>query len=247
MDEYIKRIEERIETICCTQKNKISEAGRRLKKMIEEDRLIYVFGGGGHTSLVVGEMFFRIGGLANVYPICEYGLSALSQARKFIELERCSGLGGSLVGASGIGAGDTLLLFHTIGVNATCIDAAKEAKALGAAVVGIASSRWQEQTPADAVIRAAGKENLRDIVDIYIDDCNTVEDAAIKIEGMDMPVGPLSGIGSFAIAHMLELAAIRECLESKITPPVWDNANTPEGEARNAALMEQYKIRIPML
>ena len=31
---------------------------------IEEDRLINVYGGGGHTTLCMGEMFFRAGGLA---------------------------------------------------------------------------------------------------------------------------------------------------------------------------------------
>ena len=161
MDVYIRLAEERLREIERTQKKQIEKAGRLLARMIEEDRLIYVFGAGGHTSLVTGELFFRVGGLANIYPISEYGLTALSQARKFLALERCQGLGSSLIRASGIGTGDTLLLFHTIGVNATCIEAAREAERLGAAVIGIASSRWQEEIPPDAEIRAAGRENLR--------------------------------------------------------------------------------------
>ena len=192
-------------------------------------------------------MFFRIGGLANIYPIVEYGLTALSQARKFIQLERCLGLGSCLIAASGIGQGDVLLLFHTIGVNATCIQAAKEAKRLGALVIGIASGHWQNETPVDALIRSPGKENLRDLADIFIDDCNTVDDAAVKLEGLETKAGPLSGIGTFAIAHMLELEAMEECLKRGICPPVWENANTPEGETHNAALMNKYSKRIPML
>lgn len=184
MNNYIKLVEQRLCQINETQKDKIQAAGSEIARMIEGDRLIYVFGAGGHTSLVVGEMFFRIGGLANIYPIVEYGLSALSQAKKFIALERAEGLGGALVEDSGIGEGDLLLLFHTIGVNATCIDAAKKAKTLGAKVIGVASSHWQDETPADAEIRAVGKENLRDLVDIYIDDCNTVDDAEVRLDGM---------------------------------------------------------------
>lgn len=247
MSTYIELAKQRLEEIERTQKVNIEKAGRLLAAMIEQDRLIYVFGAGGHTSLVVGEMFFRIGGLANIYPIVEYGLTALSQARKFIGLERCQGLGSSLVAASGLGQGDVLILFHTIGVNATCIQAAREAKRLGAQVIGIASSHWQDETPADAEIRSPGKENLRDLADIYIDDCNTVDDAAVKFEGLEAKAGPLSGIGTFAIAHMLELAAIEECLNRGICPPVWENANTPEGERRNAALMSKYSQRVPML
>lgn len=105
MNGYIERAKQRLDEIEHTQRANIEKAGRLLASAIEQDRLIYVFGAGGHTSLVAGEMFFRIGGLANIYPIVEYGLTALSQARKFIQLERCLGLGSSLVAASGIGRG----------------------------------------------------------------------------------------------------------------------------------------------
>ncbi len=244
---YLKLASERLAGIGLTQADKIGEAGKLLAEMIRQDRLIYVYGAGGHTSLVTGEMFFRVGGLANIYPISEFGLSALSQARKFIALERAGGLGSALIAASGIGDGDVLLLFHTIGVNPTCIDAAKKAKSLGASVIGVASSHWQDETPDDAEIRAVGGENLRDISDIYIDDCNTVDDAAVALEGMEVKAGPLSGIGSFAIAHLIEIAAMEECLRNGIVPPVWANANTPEGSARNEALMDKYGKRIPLL
>lgn len=247
MSTYIELAKQRLDEIEYTQKANIEKAGQLMASAMKQDRLIYVFGAGGHTSLVAGEMFFRIGGLANIYPIVEYGLTALSQARKFIQLERCLGLGSSLVAASGIGQGDVLLLFHTIGVNATCIQAAQEAKRLGAFVIGIASAHWQDETPADAQIRSPGKENLRDLADIYIDDCNTVDDAVMELEGLEAKVGPLSGIGTFAIAHMLELAAMEECLNQGICPPVWENANTPEGEKRNATLMRKYSGRVPML
>ena len=247
MNEYIRLAQRRLERIGDTQADRIAEAGRLLADRIEEDRLIYVFGAGGHTSLVTGEMFFRIGGLANIYPIYELGLTAFGQAGKFIRLERCGGLGSSLIKASGLGRGDVLLLFHTIGVNATCIEAAKEAGRLGAAVIGIASSQWQDETPADAGLRAPGGENLRDVVSIFIDDCNTVEDGELYMEGLDIPVGPLSGIGTFAIAHMLEIAAIGECIRRGSRPPVWSNANTPEGAERNQALLNRYAARIPML
>lgn len=247
MKSYIELAYQRLKNIERTQRENIQNAGCLMANMIEQDRLIYVYGAGGHTSLVAGEMFFRIGGLANIYPISELGLTALSAARKFIALERCNGLGNALISSSGIGEGDVLVLFHTIGVNPTCIEAAKEAKRLGAKVIGVASDHWQDETPMDAEIRSVGKENLRDIVDVYINDCNTVDDAAIELEGIPVKVGPLSGIGSFAIAHMIEIAAVQECLKRGITPPIWANANTPEGASQNAYLMEKYSKIIPML
>ncbi len=53
-----------------------------------------------------------------------------------------------------------------------------------------------------------------------------------KIMNDDVKAGPLSGIGSFAIAHLLEIAAMKACLKKGILLPVWANANTPEGAAR---------------
>lgn len=247
VEKYISLAFERMQLICQTQAEKIQLAGEYVADGIKNDRLLYVFGAGGHTSLVVGEMFFRIGGLANVVPIVEFNLTALSRARGFISMERKEGLGTELIDRSGITAGDVLLLFHTIGVNAVCIEAAKEAKRLGAKVIGVASDEWQDKTPQDAVIRDVSGDNLRDIVDIYINDCNTIDDAAVTLPKLSVKAAPLSGIGSFSIAHMIELAAIEKCLNDGVTPPVWANANTPEGEARNAALMEKYSSRISML
>ena len=64
---------------------------------IQQDRLIHVYGGGGHTTLVMGEMFFRAGGLANINPIMETGLSVFNQALKYLELERCVNYGRSIM------------------------------------------------------------------------------------------------------------------------------------------------------
>lgn len=244
---YLNMVGDRLNLIQNSQQEQLIRAGEMMADQIAQDRLIYVYGAGGHTTLVVGEMFFRIGGLANICPIAECGLSALNQARVFIALERAHGLGSALIESSGLGQGDLLILFHTIGVNPTCIDAAKKAKELGASVIGVASSHWQDETPADAVIRAKSGENLRDIVDLFIDDCNTVDDAELLLPGMEIKTGPLSGIGTFAIAHLMELNAVQTCLKRGVVPPIWANANTPEGAERNAALMQKYERRIGKL
>jgi len=64
---------------------------------IEADKLIHVYGGGGHTTLVMGEMFFRAGGLCNINPIMETGLSVFNQAGKYLALERCVNYGRSIM------------------------------------------------------------------------------------------------------------------------------------------------------
>lgn len=246
-EQYIKAACSRLEELQRTQAGQIKKAGALLAQAVREDRLIYLFGAGGHTSLAVGELFFRVGGLANYYPITELGLTAFGRAGTFLQLERCRGIGSALIEASSIGAGDVLMVIHTIGVNASCIDAAMKAKALGAQVIGLASGHWQDETPPDAALRHESGKNLRDIADIWIDDRNTVDDAVLHLEGMRQPVAPLSGIGTFAAVRMIELEAMEQCRSAGIMPPVWCNANTPQGQAANQKLMERFAPRVPML
>ena len=244
---YIEKACARLNEIADSQSEMIGQAAALMAEAIISDRLIHVYGAGGHTSLIMGEMFFRVGGLANINPLLEPGLTAFSPARKFIQFERCPEIGRIVIRYFDLKEGDVLLLFHTIGINASCIDAALEAKERGVKLIGIASGSWQDDTPADSIIRHESKKNLKDIADIWIDDRNTVADAAVYLPELDTPVGPLSGIGTIAIARMLEIEAIKHCLAVGHKPPVWQNANTPEGERANESLMSHYETRIKLL
>lgn len=244
---YIDKACDRLHEIAETQRVNIEQGAALVAQAIQDDRLIHVFGAGGHTSLIMGEMFFRVGGLANINPLLEPSLTAFSPARKFIQLERCPELGRMVVRYYDLQQGDVLLLFHTIGVNASCIDAALEAKERGVKLIGIASGFWQEETPPKSMIRHASGKNLKDIADVWIDDRNTIDDAVVEIPGIAYPVGPLSGIGTFAIGHLLEIEAMRQCLAAGVIPPVWQNANTPEGEKANSTLLSRYGKRIKLL
>ena len=83
---------------------------------IEQDRLINVYGGGGHTTLCMGEMFFRAGGLANINPIVENGLTVFNQALKYLELERTVNYGSAIMKYYKLQPGDLLIVFHNIGM-----------------------------------------------------------------------------------------------------------------------------------
>jgi len=51
----------------------------------------------------------------------------------------------------------------------------------------------------------------------------------------------------FTIAHLLEIETVRQCIERGITPPVWNSANTPGGDEKNAAYLKKYKPLIKSL
>ena len=123
-----------------TQSENIDKATDLMVGAIERDQLIHVYGGGGHTTLVMGEMFFRAGGLANINPIMETGLSVFNQALKYLELERTVNYGSAIVKYYEIQKGEPFIIFHNIGINPATIDAALEAKEKGAVVIAVSSS-----------------------------------------------------------------------------------------------------------
>jgi uncharacterized phosphosugar-binding protein len=224
------------------------KAGAKLMAdAIEQDRLIHVYGGGGHTTLVMGEMFFRAGGFSNINPIMETGLSVFNQALKYLELERCVNYGASIVKYYKLKPDDVLLIFHNIGINAATIDAALEAKKAGAKIVAISSSAWQREMSPDHFIRHPSRKNLFDLADVCIDDYNPVGDAAVNVPGFDTPIAPVSNIIDFYIAHRLEIETVKECVNRGVQPPVWRSANAPGGDEFNAKYIEKYQPLVKSL
>lgn len=230
-----------------TQSENIRAAGALMADAIAQDRLISVYAGGGHTTLCMGEMFFRAGGLSCINPIMETGLSVFNQALKYLELERTVNYGSAIMKYYDLKKDDVLIIFHNIGINPATIDAAMEAKKNGVKIIAVASSYWQKEMPADHFIRHPNKTNLFDYADVCIDDFNPVGDAVVNVPGLDTPIAPVSNIIDFYIAHLLEIECVKQCVERGITPPVWSSANTPGGDEKNAAYLEKYRPRIKML
>lgn len=236
-----------LEKIEQEQYKNILAAATLMKDAIAQDQLIHVFGGGGHTTLPVGEMFFRAGGLCNINPIMETALSVFNQALKYLEMERCENFGRAIVKYYDIKPDDVFIIFHNIGVNACTIDAALEAKERGAKLIGISSTLWQEGIAPDFNLRHSSHLNLFDLCDVCIDDYNPVGDTIVTLADFDTPIAPVSNLTDFYIAHRLEIETAQLCLNEGIKPPMWKSANIPGGDAFNKAYIEKYKSRIKML
>lgn len=244
---FYQSIIDNLDKINATQSENIEKAGKMMAQAIAEDRLIHVYGGGGHTTLPVGEMFFRAGGLSCINPVMETGLSVFNQALKYLELERTVNYGAAIVKYYELQRDDVLIIFHNIGINPATIDAAMEAKKNGVKIIAVSSSCWQEEIPKDHFIRHPSKKNLFDFADVCIDDFNPVGDAQVLMPGLDTPIAPRSNIVDFYIAHLLEIAAVKACIDMGVTPPVWASANAPGGDEKNAAALKKYRPRVKML
>lgn len=244
---YLQTAFRLLDRVVTEQAGAIREAAALMADAVEQDKLIHVYGGGGHTTLVMGEMFFRAGGFANINPIMETGISVFNQALKYLELERCENFGRSVMKYYQLEKEDLLIIFHNIGINAATIDAALEAKERGAKIIAVSSSYWQEEMPSDHFIRHSSGKNLFELADVRIDDYNPVGDAVVTVPGFPIPIAPVSNVVDFAIAHLLEIETVRICIERGIAPPVWNSANAPGGDEKNAAYIKKYRPRVKSL
>ena len=244
---FLEKAEALMEKVRNEQAENISKATDLMVEAIKKDELIHIYGGGGHTTLVMGEMFFRAGGLANIDPLMETALSVFNQALKYLELERTENFGASIIKYYDIKPDDLVIIFHNIGINPATIDAAMEIKKRGGKIIAVASSYWQNEMPADHFIRHSSGKNLFDFADVCIDDYNPVGDAIVNVPGFDTPIAPVSNVVDFTIAHLLEIETVRQCVERGITPPVWNSANAPGGDEKNAAYLKKYKPLIKSL
>ncbi len=244
---YFESLLKNFKQVNDTQAENIQKAAKLMADAIENDRLISVYGGGGHTTLCMGEMFFRAGGLACINPIMETGLSVFNQALKYLELERTVNYGSAIMKYYDLQKDDVLIIFHNIGINPATIDAAMEAKSRGVKIIAVSSTAWQEEMPKDHFIRHPNKTNLFDYADVCIEDFNPVGDAVVNVPGLDTPIAPVSNIIDFYIAHLLEIETVKQCIERGITPPVWSSANTPGGDEKNAKYLKKYRPLVKML
>ncbi len=244
---YLPTIIENLQKVENEQYDNIIKAAELMRDAIKEDKLIHVYGGGGHTTLPVGEMFFRSGGLACINPLMETALSVFNQALKYLEMERAENFGTAIMNYYNLQKDDLLIVFHNIGINAATIDAVMQAKERGVKIIAVSSSYWQNEIPQGFRIRHSSGKNLFDFADVCIDDYNPVGDTAVTVDGFDTPIAPISNIVDFYIAHRLEIETVRLCVEAGIEPPVWKSANTPGGDEFNKKNIEKYSPRIKML
>jgi uncharacterized phosphosugar-binding protein len=241
---YLANVQAKVAAVEKHQAENFRKAGVMIADAYAEDRLIHVYAGGGHTCLMICEMFFRAGGLANVNPIMGHDISPFCQALKYLEVERTPGYANCLIRYYGVSEGDLLILFHNIGMNPTTIDAADEAKKRGAKIIAVSSNDWRTKLPKDHHIRHPNKKHVFEYADLCIDDENPYGDADFRVDGFDVPIGPTSTQVDAFIAHRMVIEAVAEMVARGLEPPIFRSANLPGGDEFNARLIKRYMHRV---
>lgn len=247
MDMYYKEVIGIIDDIHNNEKERILKVARVIADHVKKDKLIYIWGPGGHSNLAAMEIFFRAGGLMHVNAILNTETMLSGGALKSMQVERLPGYGKIIINDYGIGEGDLLIVVNAYGINSATIDAAMEAKSKGATVIGISSHEHANNCPKDHVARHPSKKNLHEIVDYTIDCKVKVGDAVIKLPDFEQKIGALSTFANAYVLNCVVIEAINMMVNEGIKPPVWMSGNAPGGDEWNNQFMNKFRDKIRML
>jgi uncharacterized phosphosugar-binding protein len=240
-DYFMAHVGGLFEKIASTSVPSIDQAAGLLVDVIERDGIIHVGAAGGHSQIPAMEMFYRAGGLANVSIMFGCGLG-LFDARPC--LERVEGMGRLTMAYYDVRPRDAVIIVSYYGINAATIDLALAARERKAALIGITSTAFGEQTTADFPARHSSRKNLADIVDVLIDTHSDPAEQLIAIPGAPQPVGVASTLAGCLVVQLLVIKTVEQAVARGIEPPLWMCANVPEGDETNLALLRRYTPRI---
>jgi uncharacterized phosphosugar-binding protein len=222
----------------------LDRAADRVAAQIAADRLVHVFGPGGHSNLAAQEVFFRAGGLMHIAAILDEGTLLSNGARRSMAIERLPGYGRIVIADRGLKDDDLLILVNAYGINAALIDAALEAKRRGVFTIGVSSRRHAENTSPEHPARHPTRQNLHDLVDIAIDTKVPIGDAAVEIEGVGERLAAISTYANAFALNCLVIRTIAKLAEQGIEPPIWRSGNAPGGDEANARFLNRFIGRV---
>ncbi len=222
----------------------IDQAAEAIAPRIAEDRLLYVFGPGGHSTMAGEELFYRAGGLAAVSPILDAGVSLQSGAWKTTFIERVEGNSRGLITYYGIGEGDVIIINNAAGVNSMTIEAAEVCRSRGVFVIGVCAKEFADNIPHGHPARHNSNKNLYELADVAIDIKAPLGDAVIEIEGVDQKIAPVSTMAISFTLHSIVIRTIEKLVKLGATVPVWRSANIPGGDEANKKYLDKYMGRV---
>lgn len=241
-DRYSNYVWEVLDEVRRTQAANIDAAAQLAAKAVAQGGLIHTFGT-GHSHMVAEEVVYRAGGLAAVNAILEPSLTGNEQVSKSELTERMEGWGKIIVDYHRIDPKDVMIVISNSGRNAAPIEVAWECQKRGVPVIAILSRAYGNNLTS----RHSSGKKLMDVADIVIDNCSKLGDATIKLEGLDVPVGPASNVSAFYIINAITVSVVEKLLEMGVKPPVFLSGNLDEGRDYNADLIEKYRGRIAVL
>ena len=236
-----------MQQILDTEPDAVARVADVLADQIEADRLVHVYGPGGHSNLASQEVFFRAGGLMHVSAILDEGTLMSSGALRSMAIERTPGYGRIVIDDATLGADDVLILVNAYGINAALIDAALRARELGVTTIGVSSREHAENTAPEHPARHPGKQNLHDVVDLHVNTHVPIGDALIQVEGAQELSGASSTFANAFALNWIMLERLERLAGRGVEVPMWRSGNAPGGDEANQRFIARFKGRVRCL
>ena len=246
-DGYLERVGALLARIATEERESIGKAASAIADRVAEDRLVYVIGPGGHSSMGAEEVFFRAGGLACVSALLDEGFLLSNGALRSMAVERTPGYARAILRNADLTAGDVLLVVNAYGINSATVDSAIYAREVGVTTIGVTSVELQRALPPDHPARHPSRQDVCDLVDIVVDTKVPVGDAVMEIDGVRERVGSVSTFANAFALNAVMLEAVAELARRGIEPPIWRSGNSPGGDEANRAVIARYKSRVKKL
>lgn len=246
--DYFEGVTALMRHILDTQRDNVARAAAMMADQIGADRLVHVYGPGGHSNLASQEVFFRAGGLMHVSAILDEGTLLSSGALRSMAMERTPGYGRIVIDDQALGSDDLLLLVNAYGINTALIDAALRARELGVRTIGVSSRRHADQTAPDHPARHPSRQNLHDVVDHHVDTHVPIGDAIMEVPGAQEKSGATSTFASAFAMNWIVLSTLEELgRRGGGDVPMWRSGNAPGGDEANARFIDRFKGRVRCL
>lgn len=242
--QYLGAVSDIINKIANEEQESIDQAANVLADFVMRDKLINVYGPGGHSNLAAEEVLWRAGGLACVNPILDPGTSLFFGAKRSNYVERTPGYAKAVLDTYGVHEGDVLVIVNAYGINSVTIDSALECKKRGVISIAITSKSFGQHVPTGAPSRHPSGKNLYEVADMYINSHLPLGDSVVKLEGVPQMMGATSTYANAFAINLLMVTTAAILVEKGFQPPVWTSANLPDGDKLNKEYEDKYGYRV---
>ncbi len=238
---YLTFAQELIDKVSSNQSKTISKAIKFFSEALAAGKMIHTFGT-GHSHLLAEEIFYRAGGLAAVYPILDERIMLHKEVVTNSQNERLPGLAQRLLENHLISNGDVVIVISNSGGNQVTIDLVKLAQSAGAKVIALTSINHATSNSA----RSNSSEKIHQLADLVLDNSGVAGDAAVRIAGSKMAVGPTSTIIGGAILQSIVVGTVAQLIKLGIEPEIFLSSNLAGGDVSNAAIFAKYRPLISL-
>ncbi len=241
LTQYQLALNEITAKILAEERKAIDQAAELLAGCYAQDRLIHVFGAGGHSAIGAMEVFWRAGGLTRINAMFPVGTNIITA---YPTTAKVTGLAPYILNYYSVQAGDPLILINFYGLNIISVDVALEAKKRGVKLITVNSHSFAHKVPDDFIWRHESKKNIHELADVAIDNHVPYPDAVLELEGLEQAVTPTATIATCFTLNCIMTMTIEKLLQMGVLPEIWISNNIPGCDEHNAPLVEKYRGRI---